>query len=176
MPLHGQQALMAKLRKLADNLANKAPKVVAAVAERHSKDAFRLQGWTDAAFRAWPRTKSGKPGRILKRTGLLMNSVRIESATLQRIRITAGGPHVPYARIHNEGGTIEGNVQVRAHKRKAHAARTRRGNTLRREAQVQAHNRRMLVYMAKRKFLGRSVVMEANMRAAVGRLIQTTLQ
>lgn len=167
---------MAKLRKLADALANKGPKVVAAVAERHSKDAFRNQGWTDARLVPWVKTKGGKPGRVLKRTGLLMNSVRIESATLQRIRITAGGPHVPYARIHNEGGTIEGNVTVRAHKRRAHTAHTRRGRSLRKEADVRAHTRRMLVYMAKRKFLGRSIVMEANMRAAIGRLIFTSLR
>lgn len=176
MPIHGMPPLRAKLDQLAKALAVKAPKVIAAPAERHFKQSFVNQGFTDSHLVKWPKTKGGKPGRVLKRTGLLMNSIRIDRADLNVIRIVAGGPQVRYARIHNEGGTIEGTANVRAHQRRAHRANTRRGKVMRQAASVKAHTRRMLTYMPKRQYMGKSQAMEARMREELLKLIARTLK
>lgn len=176
MPLTGMPPLRAKLEKLQKALAVQAPKVIAAAAERHFKQSFVNQGFTDSALVKWPKTKGGKAGRVLKRTGLLMNSIRIDRADLNVIRIVAGGPQVRYARIHNEGGTIEGTANVRAYDRRAHRARTRRGMVMRKAASVKAHTRRMLVYMPKRQYMGKSKVMEVRIREELLKLIARTLK
>lgn len=182
MPVHGFDQLNAKLSKLVSAITNKAPKLIAAGAERHFKESFRNQGFTDSSLQMWPKTKNGKPGRILKKTGLLMNSIRIARADINGIQIVAGGPHVPYARIHNEGGTIEGTVNVRQYVRRAHEVKARRRGARgsvafsRRSVVVKAHKRNMLVYMAKRRYIGKSVVLERNSRGIVVRVIQEALR
>jgi phage gpG-like protein len=168
--------LRAKLERLAKALAVQAPKVIGAAAERHFKQSFVNQGFTDSALVKWPKTKNGKANRVLKKTGLLMNSIRVDRADLNVIRIVAGGPQVPYARIHNEGGTIEGTANVRAHQRRAHRASTRRGKVMRKAASVKAHTRRMLTYMPKRQYMGKSAAMEANMRNELLKLIARTIK
>lgn len=167
MPAQGFDKLQRKLSRLRNALAVKAPKVVAAEAERFYKESFRNQGFTDAGLRKWQKTKGGKTGRILKKTGLLFNSIRVDRADINVIRVVAGGPHVPYAKIHNEGGTIEGTATVRAHRRRGGSVKTKRGRVVRKDSMVQAHTRKMLVYMAKRQFMGRSQQLEVRMRAKV---------
>lgn len=171
MPAQGIEQLRKKLLVLHQSIQVRIPKLVAADAERFFKESFRLQGWRDAGMRPWVRTKGGKAGRILKRTGLLMNSVRVE-AVGTRIIASAGGSNIPYARIHNEGGTIEGTFQVRAHQRKAHLARTRRGRITRKEAAVKAHERKVLTYMPRRQFMGPSKQLEAVWKSTIERELQ----
>lgn len=48
-----------------------------------------------------------RPGsRVLVGRGHLRNSIRIKQANLNAVIIQAGNRRVPYAQIHNEGGTI----------------------------------------------------------------------
>jgi phage gpG-like protein len=176
MATHGTKELNAKLEKLARALQTIAPKRIAANAERHYKESFANQGFTDRTLQLWPKTKNGKAKRILKRTGNLYNSIRIVRADANGIQITAGGPHVPYARIHNLGGTIEGEVSVRTHLRKAHSMRTRRGRVIAKAAMVQAHQRKLLIYMAKRQFMGKSHVLDLKFRDTLTTTIAQALR
>lgn len=176
MPIKGINAIEAKLSRLANDLGRIAPKRVAADAERWFKQSFRDQGFTDRSLVKWPRTKNGKPGTILRKTGLLFNSIRIARADAGGIQIVAGGPQVPYARIHNEGGTIEGQVTVRTHVRRASVAKTRRGRIMRKAAVVRSHQRQMLIYMAKRQYMGRSVLLDKKMRDTVSTVIAEALR
>lgn len=175
--------MQAKLTRLAKALVSTAPKRIAANAERHFKDSFRNQGFTDRALVKWrplrkPRTNSkGKKlqGRILKGRGLLANSIRVARADWNGIQVVAGGPHVPYAKLHNEGGWIRRQVTRRAHTRRAHPANTRRGRVLRNEAHVRRHQARMNVYIPKRQFMGDSHQLRQTMRQTILKTIAETL-
>uniref|UniRef100_UPI001F46270F phage virion morphogenesis protein n=2 Tax=Flavobacteriaceae TaxID=49546 RepID=UPI001F46270F len=61
------------------------------------------------------------------------------------------GTDVPYAQIHNEGGTIKATARVRAH------SRTRKGRN--QPIKVKAHTRQMNAKIPKRQFLGESAVL-----------------
>ena len=148
-------------------LVSTVPKRIAADAERHFKQSFRDQGFTNSSLVKWAPTKKGKPGRVLKKSGLLFNSIRIVRAEWNGIQLTAGGPHVPYAQIHNEGGTINRQVTRREHFRKGGPVRTRRGTVQRKGGLVKRHQARMNVHIRKRQFMGRSVVLENTMRLTI---------
>lgn len=173
MGITGDRQLVQKLDRLQRDLLVRVPRLVQADAVRHFKMSFRNQGFTDAVLQRWRPTKRGKPGRILKRTGLLMRSVRPGPINGTRIQVLAGGPYVPYARIHNEGGTIQRQVTIRQHERRAHYARTRRGRVLRKAATVRRHQARMNVHLPKRQFIGASQVLERTMRMTILRTIRT---
>lgn len=180
MPIKGDKQLRAKVATLQKALVNTVPKRLGADAQRHFMMSFRNQGFTDTSLVLWPRlkkprTSGGKvvQGRILKGRGLLMNSIRVLRANWNSIQVVAGGSHVPYARIHNEGGTIEATASVRAHTRRDHAARTSAGTRLRKGSTVATHTRKMLIYMPKRQYMGRSAVLNMKMR---GTIMQTVVE
>lgn len=171
MPLHGVDKFNAKLDRLMRLLREIVPKRIAGDAERHYKESFRNQGFTDQSLVKWRPTKKGKPGRILKASGALMNSVRVERADINGIRVTAGGQHVPYAKLHNEGGTIQRQVTRRAHIRRAHKRRTRRGTRDVPPAFVRRHQSRMNVHMPKRQFIGPSAQLRTKMKTTILRSV-----
>lgn len=94
------------------------------------RKAFFTRSWKK---RADPNAK----GSLLLVTGTLRRSIRSEVRG-NGVRFTSA---VPYASIHNEGGTGTKSV-------KAHARRGKKGNT----HQVKAHMRRFK--MAQRQFIG----------------------
>lgn len=182
MAISGDKQLIAKVNNLSKALMSTVPKRLGNDAQRHFMMSFQNQGFTDAQLIQWPKLKKQRTiggraaqGRILKGRGLLMNSIRVVRANWNSIVVVAGGPHVPYAKIHNEGGTIEGTTGVRAHTRRDHAARLRTGKVMRRGGPVRAHTRRLLTYMPKRQFMGRSQVLEETMRNTIRRTIVETL-
>jgi phage gpG-like protein len=68
-------------------------------------DNFRRKGFLDKSVDKWkPRKPSKNRKPILIKTGRLRRSLRVKSATFHRIEISTD---VPYAKIQNEGGTIE---------------------------------------------------------------------
>lgn len=123
-------------------------------ARRHAKvyclqwfdDSFKNQGFTDAAFKAWPKRKNDKePGRaILVKTTFLRKSLGILDEDENSITF---GTHVPYAAVHNNGLRVRAVQNVRAHHR-----RSKYGNTY----QVKAHTRQMNTKFPERKFIGHS--------------------
>lgn len=170
MPVRGNIQVVQKLTRALTSII---PKRIGADAERHFKDSFRKQGFTDASFRMWPPLKDpkAKKGRILKKTGLLMNSIRVAHADWRGVQVVAGGPHVPYAQIHNEGGTINRQVTRRAHFRKGGPVRSRRGTVQRKAGFVKRHQAHMNVHIRKRQFMGPSKVLETKMRGTILRTI-----
>jgi len=84
------------------------PKVMGNEAVNFSLDRFKNQSWLDTTADPWkPRTKKDKKnaGRsLLIQTGRLRRSVRVISIGETKVSI---GTDVPYARIHNYGGTIQ---------------------------------------------------------------------
>lgn len=91
--------------------------VYLAVAWEKMKDAnFSAQGFVrgGSASPRWPPRKKETPlskgKRILHGTGLLQNSVRFTPGRSQ-VRGWVDLGKVPYARVHNEGGTVRQNVR-----------------------------------------------------------------
>lgn len=166
------QKLQQRIKQLQNELRNRLPKVLAAQAERHFKQSFRDQGFTDRALVRWRPSRGVKAGRTLRRSGLLFNSIRIARADAGGIVIVAGGPYVPYARIHNEGGTIQRQVTRRAHQRKAH----RRGRSLVKEHSVRRHQARLNVHLPKRQYMGKSQVLDTAMRNGILNSVQRIMQ
>jgi phage gpG-like protein len=156
------------VRKL-DSLTNaykNIPTEVATIAVNFSKDRFRDQAWLDETKENWkprkrPRIgKTGKPSNnqtLLVKTGRLKRSIRKISATEDKVVI---GTDVPYAQIHNEGGTITGTAKVKTHAVKSHT-RTRKGRKETVKAHiVKAHSRKMNVKIPKRQFIGNSYTLQ----------------
>jgi phage gpG-like protein len=138
------------------------------------KGNFDRQSFLNEKLEWWVGRKNDKtPGRkilIGPGSGRLKRSVRkvIIGMTIKWVS------DVPYAKIHNEGGTISATQSVRAHVRKI-ASRsifsTHRGETGRRSSKikivksaqgiafVKAHSRTVNTKIPQRRFIGYSVVL-----------------
>ncbi|MBS1940966.1 MAG: phage virion morphogenesis protein [Bacteroidetes bacterium] len=180
MPVYGIKNLNDRLHRMRNDLYTKIPKRIGQDAENHFRDSFKKGGFTDRAFVPWkprarpPRTKSGKekPHTILYNHGLLRNSVRLVRFDWNNIQVIAGGPHVPYAQIHNEGGTISKTVSVRGFDRRAHLRRTKRGKRVRvGPSTVGAYTRHMHTVIPRRQFMGNSYELRQTMRKTILRTI-----
>ena len=94
------------------------PRKAAIIAKNHFRQSFRDGGFTDDGLYAWKKTKRQEAGSPYKpltsERNHLMNSVDAVSAPGQ---VTVVNP-VPYARIHNEGGTIHTNPTITTKMRK----------------------------------------------------------
>lgn len=96
------QELNAYLASLADEIIEDAAHIVAETATSHFKQTF-----TEKAFDGNPWAPSRMPkrtGSLLIDKGALVNSIRPAYVSRERVVISAGNDHVPYAQVHNEGG------------------------------------------------------------------------
>jgi len=80
---------------------------IGAQAKIFTNDNFRLQGFQGDVFEPWVKRNPDKdPGRAIlvgKGTAHLKNSIHIIAITADSVSI---GTSIPYAQIHNEGGSI----------------------------------------------------------------------
>ncbi|MCD8440857.1 phage virion morphogenesis protein [Tenacibaculum finnmarkense] len=122
------------------------------IAVKFSKDRFRQsqKNWVDTSQEKWTPRKRKRAGSLLvgPGSGRLKKSIRKISEGKYYVLI---GTDVPYAQIHNEGGTIKTTARVRAH------SRTRKGRS--QLIKVKAHTRQMNTKIPKRQFLGESAVL-----------------
>lgn len=135
--------LLTKLH-LIQKLSKKWPELAAVTAVNFSKERFIQKNWLggDSFYKWEPRKRKGK-GSLMIKSGRLKRSIRKLKVTRNSVTI---GTDVPYAEIHNEGGTINKSVNVSTH------SRTRKGRTER----VRSHTRKMNVTMPERRFIGES--------------------
>jgi phage gpG-like protein len=150
----------------------KLPNELAAISVRFTKERFRDQAWMDRTRNEWPARKRRRPGTkkrsqtLLVDTGRLKRSIRKIHASRKYIMI---GTDVPYASIHNEGGTIDETVTVKKHKRKINknhrvrktSLRTRKTRTTTERitvgtTTVESHKRKMNTTIPQRQFVGNS--------------------
>ena len=97
----------------AERLLKNLPQEVAEMAKGFFKDSFHKEGFTDNSFIAWAKRKDTALHKILSNTHALRDSITIVSATMKRIEVEAG-KGIPYAAIHNTGGTIVIRVTEKA--------------------------------------------------------------
>lgn len=101
---------------IAEQLLKGLPQEVADIALAHFNESFTKQGFTDNSFIAWPKRLDASMGHdILNRSGDLLRTLAIRSATMKLVEVAAGDG-LPYAAIHNTGGTISVRVTDRFRK------------------------------------------------------------
>lgn len=150
------------------------PQKAAVIAVNFSKERFIKKNWVDTTETPWKKTKKLK-GSTLVKSGRLKRSIRKVYVGANYVII---GTDVPYARIHNDGGTIEGTEQVRPHQRRAHKrkAYTRSGKRIKagtiRAHTVKSHKRKFKRTFIQRKFIGQSEHLTNQLTS----MIQTEIQ
>ena len=105
--------IIARAPKLVEQaLRDEIPRKAAVVAKNHFRHNFDESGFMDGGLRPWKKTRrqeAGDPRKPLtSQRNHLMNSI---DATGAPGLVTVVNP-VPYARIHNEGGTIHSQPTV----------------------------------------------------------------
>lgn len=97
------------------------PRKVGITAVNHFRQNFRDEGFRDGGLKPWKKTlrqqgggTDAKYGALTSRRNHLMNSLQYRAAPGQ---VTIENP-VPYAAIHNEGGTLNTHPRVTAKMRK----------------------------------------------------------
>lgn len=134
------------------------PRIVGNMAVNFFKDSFRRQGFIkDTSLERWdPRKVNPKKGgkrNILVKSGALRRSVRIIRSGPGYVVV---GSDLPYAKIHNEGGTIRGTFRVRQYNRKSFT-RTWKGKRQKVKAStVSNHTRKVNTEIPQRQFIGLS--------------------
>ena len=151
-----------KLKKLA-KVRERLPQRAAVVAVNFSKERFVRKNWVDTSPQAWPQRKRKDRGSLMIRSGRLKRSIRKLMVTMDFILI---GTDVPYAQIHNEGGSIKKTVPVRQHERKSSRGR----------AKVKAHSRNVNLKMPKRQFIGNSAILRRRIERLIERDIKGAIQ
>jgi phage gpG-like protein len=97
--------ILSDLRNFLQRIKNEVPRKVAQVVQNHFLDNFKKESFDG---QAWQKRKNQDEGRnLLVKSGALRKSIRVASATWQKIVIASD---VPYAQIHNEGAVTHPTV------------------------------------------------------------------
>jgi len=85
------------------------PRKIAVIAVQHFEESFQMGGYNEEPFQKWKDRKSPKNRRnigraVMIKTNTLGRSLRAKTITKKMIVIESD---VPYAEIHNDGGTIK---------------------------------------------------------------------
>jgi phage gpG-like protein len=105
---------MSKVVQRWNKAKNQLPKLLTNVSKNMFVDSWKRQGWDGEKWKEVQRrtpgtkayknaTKSARTRAILVQSGTLRRSIVINSQTFSRMTIST---NVPYAEVHNEGGTI----------------------------------------------------------------------
>lgn len=143
-----EQLVKKKALEIQQYAMTKFPTEAGNTALRFINGNFRAQGWQGASFKPWKTNK--RKGRILVKKGHLRSaSYYVSSPGVATIRNT-----MPYAKIHNEGGTITGTANVRSFIKKAYSLKKTkgRGKIQVRSHAVKAHTRNMNTTIPQRQF------------------------
>lgn len=147
-PLQFERLVRQKAQELQKYAQLEFPTEAGNTALRFINGNFRAQGWQGAAFKPWKANK--RKGRVLVKKGHLRNaSYYVLAPGIATIRNTQ-----PYAQIHNQGGTINKRVTVRAFTKKAYTRKksTGRGRVAVQSHSVATHSRQMNLSLPQRQF------------------------
>jgi phage gpG-like protein len=132
------------------------PSIVAETATEYFKERFTAQDWDGVPWQplstGYAAKKTRGQGRVLTRSGIMVNSIRTSSETPQRVTISAGDSKVPYARAHNEGLKMQGIRKVTSYTNKNFMGKGE-------PKKIKAHTRTVNYQMPKRQFMGHSLLL-----------------
>lgn len=149
------------------NMYRKLPGRAGALAIRFVLENFRKQGWqAGAGALPWVPRKAKQNGA---RRALLIKSGRLRRGW----RYVPGQNFVtvlndvPYAPVHNDGGTITGTQEVKEHSRRAHGRKARGRRQQVKETTVGKHTRTVNTRIPKRKMAGPSLEYNSRLDAMI---------
>jgi len=166
MPLHHSQNIEKSIKELKNFFNHKAPVIVGVEAKKFFKDSFNKQGWDDGILQPWEKRKAKDRNRRTR--SLLIKTARLKKSLQYRPirgKVYVYSADVPYAKIHNEGGTIQGIQNIRKH------TRTRRGK----RTEVEAHKRNVNTKIPQRQFMGNSRTLNYRIEKELNRRINKIL-
>jgi phage gpG-like protein len=104
--------------------------------------------------------------KILYLNGLLFASIKYTTQP-GKVIVRAGSTKVPYARIHNEGLTVNTTANVKAFTRNQYRLSKRGKRSISGSVEVRAHTRKIHYTMPQRRFLGHSVELNKALRTRI---------
>jgi phage gpG-like protein len=143
--------------KIAKQALEGLPEEVAEKARAFFLASFIKEGFTDNSFIAWPKRRDDLSHKMLSQSLKLRESIKIEEATLNRIAISAGSG-IPYAEIHNNGGTI--NVTVTKKMRKYFWFLFKKTGKEQYKWMALSKKEQMVIHIPKRQFIGDSFTLD----------------
>ncbi len=164
------------LKAKAQAAISRLPPLLGAEAVRHTKENFRMGGFMDATLESWEKRKNDNdPGRgilIGRQSGHLFKDIRVLSRTENSVTV---GTTLPYARIHNEGGTINhpGGTAFFMKGGKMAFVSNRKASNLATAGHKLPRTKAHPIRIPQRKFLGMSKVLTANLQAIVTRELRS---
>lgn len=109
--------------------------------------------------------------KILYYNGFLFASIRPSEVSANRVIISAGSSKVPYARIHNEGLTVNTTARVGQYTRNNY--RTSKNGKGKATSTVGAHTRKMNYTMPRRRFMGHSSILNERLMTRINLLMKS---
>lgn len=138
---------------MTEKLLQELPQQVAERARAFFIGSFIKEGFTDRAFIPWPKRKDDASHKILTRSSALRASIKIAEITDDYVKLTAG-EGLPYANIHNTGGTI--SVPVTAKSRKFFWYMHKKTGDQKWKWMALTKKERLSIYIPQRQFIGDS--------------------
>lgn len=150
------------------------PIILANYTANFFKENFRRQGWAGKSFKAWKNTKSksqkfGHSSGILIGTGNLKKSIRTNSVSSNGFRIIAGNQNVPYASVHNDGGTV--NPKVTEQSRKFFWYMFKKTGDIMWKKMALTKKSKFTVRIPQRQFIGESEVLNKELQKLISKKI-----
>lgn len=164
MPLHHSKDIGKVIRSLNKLFNDQAPRIVGVEAKNFFKNSFNKQGFEDVGVEPWEKRATEDKNRRQRRA-ILVKSARLKKSlqykATGRGKVYVYSADVPYAKIHNEGGVINGTQSVRKHTRTIRGKRT----------SVKAHQRKVNITIPKRQFMGNSKTLNLRIEKELNRRI-----
>ena len=173
------KAVFKKLEKKLEKCKNEAPKILANEGQKVFLENFATQSWNNMP---WPKRKkdTGRP-ILVGRTRRLINSVR-KSVRVARVDRIKWASDVPYAAVHNFGGTIEKGASRKLltwrnkGKGKVFASQTK-GRASKRATTFSYHNvGAHQIRMPRRQFMGVSLKLKKRLRIKFESIFKANLK
>jgi len=133
------------------------PHIVAEKATEYYKSRFAVKA--DVKNKAWPPAKNPpRRGSLMVRGGNLVDSIRPSVVSGERVIISAGSAKVPYAPIHNEGGSMQVPV-TKNMRRFAWAMKYKTGDNRWKHLAI-TRKSILRINIPKRQFMGHSKILD----------------
>ena len=123
-----EQKIAAWFQNFEQRFDKRIPTIIAETATEYYKESFVTKSF---AGKKWKETKKKVArGSLMVRTGALLSTIRPSLVSPTKVTINAGNSRVPYAKVHNEGGTVNKRPRSETFQRKRNAKGKFSGGTV----------------------------------------------
>ena len=156
--MKNQESITIHFKGKREYFSKRVPAIVSEEAITYAKDRFSMnqKNYDGKAWPAWSKRYKPKGGSLLVgKTAALVNSIQEKEATAERVIVTAGNSKVPYAQIHNQGGTITRAARSETFSRNRYSRGKKKGSFKRGTTAGKGFTfKQTTITMPKRQFLG----------------------